>query len=97
MKVINKKNDSIEFESFESIEMIEKMESDALLGVLHGFLMPLLFMALSQSRLGLLYLLIPAAIYATVGASRESKGTFITCALILAAITVASWADAPIG
>lgn len=74
----------------------DKIETDIMLGLLHGFLIPLLLMVATQSRLGLLYLLIPMAVYATVGKDRDSKEVFISFAIVLIVITVASWADASI-
>ena len=74
----------------------DKIETDIMLGLLHGFLIPLLLMVATQSRLGLLYLLIPMAVYATVGKDRDSKEVFISFAMLLTVITVASWADASI-
>ncbi len=74
----------------------DKIETDIMLGLLHGFLIPLLLMVATQSRLGLLYLLIPMAVFATVGKDRDSKEVFISFAMLLTVITVASWADASI-
>lgn len=74
----------------------DKIETDIMLALLHGFLIPLLLMVATQSRLGLLYLLIPMAVYATVGKDRDSKEVFIPFAIVLIVITVASWADASI-
>ena len=53
-------------------------------------------MVVTQSRGGLLYLLIPMAVYATVGKDRDSKEVFISSAIVLTVITVASWADVSI-
>lgn len=74
----------------------DKIEIDIMLGLLHGFLIPLLIMAATQSRWGLLYLLIPMAVYATVGKDRDSKEVFNSFAIVLTVITLASWADASI-
>ncbi len=74
----------------------DRIETDIMLGLLHGFLIPLLLMVATQSRLGLLYLLIPMAVFATVGKDRDSKEVFISFAMLLTVITVASWADASI-
>ena len=74
----------------------DKIETDIMLGLLHGFLIPLLLMVATQSRLGLLYLLIPMAVYATVGKDRDSKEVLISFAIVLIVITVASWADGSI-
>lgn len=74
----------------------DKIDIDIMLGLLHGFLIPLLIMVVTQSRGGLLYLLIPMAVYATVGKDRDSKEVFISSAIVLTVITVASWADVSI-
>lgn len=74
----------------------DKIEIDIMLGLLHGFLIPLLIMVSTESRLGLLYLLIPMSVYATVGKDRDSKEIFATFGFCLTIITIASWADASI-
>lgn len=78
------------------VEITDKMEIDVMLGLLHGFLIPLLIMVSTESRLGLVYLLLPLSVYATVGKDRDSKEIFINFGFVLTIITVASWADASI-
>lgn len=75
-------------------EIVSRIEIDTIKGILHGILLPILAMFLFQSRWGLVYLLIPFTIYQTVGAHRGSKEIFYASAMIVAAISIASWADA---
>lgn len=41
-----------------------------------------------------MYLLIPTALYLTVGSDNDSEDTFMFTALMTIVFTVASWADA---
>lgn len=72
----------------------DAIATDFMLGLLHGFLMPLLIMLLMQSRFGALYILIPLAAYETIAKDRESKDFFTVFAIVLVIGTIASWADA---
>lgn len=74
--------------------ILVNIKTGTLLGLLHGLLLPLLFMVLLQSRLGCLYLIIPTLLYIFVGSDNESEDTFIFTGLITVIFTVASWADA---
>lgn len=73
---------------------IERISINQMLGLMHGMLLPILLMLLSESRLGICYLLIPTAIYLTVGSERSSKDHFTVYAVLTIVLTVASWADA---
>lgn len=74
--------------------LLKRVQTGTLLGLLHGCLLPLLLMVLLQSRLGCMYLLIPTALYLTVGSDNDSEDTFMFTALMTIVFTVASWADA---
>lgn len=74
--------------------IVNRIELDTIMGILHGILLPVLAMFLFQSRLGLVYLLIPFTVYNTVGSHRGSKEIFYASAMIVVSISIASWADA---
>ncbi len=77
-----------------STSVSDEIVNDFMLGLLHGFLLPLLFMAIMESRLALVYLLIPVAAYETVARHRGSKDFFVVFAIVIVTMTIASWADA---
>lgn len=73
--------------------LIERISINQMLGLIHGMLLPILLMLLS-GRLGICYLLIPTAIYLTVGSERSSKDYFTVYAVLTIVLTISSWADA---